>query len=240
MCLYFGSFLNFLTMKQLNIQFGIIFLLILVLVLHPVHAQDDCKVLMEAISEEYEGDCKKGLAEGQGTATGTDTYVGEFKKGLPDGTGKYTWANGDVYEGEFKKGKKEGKGILKKSTAGIAQEQDGYWKNDEYLGAHKNPYEILFRSSGVLSVRLSETNNPANDGDALFIEIQHKGRTQPAPNFGINVTNGNFQNQFFVGNATKVIVTNFPFGFTLSYRGESVEFQIYQQKSWNIRIDFNL
>lgn len=228
-------------MKRLYIQLNIFVALILMLVIHPGIAQDECKVLLEEISGKYEGDCKKGLADGQGTATGTDTYVGEFKKGLPEGTGKYTWSNGDVYEGEFKKGKKEGKGVLKaKLPDGSVKDQDGYWKEDQFLGAYKNPYEILFRSSGVLSVRLSEAENPANDGDALFVEIQHKGRTQQAPPFGINVTNGNFQNQFMVGNATKVIVSNFPFGFTLNYRGESVEFQIYQQRSWNIRIDFNI
>jgi hypothetical protein len=82
-------------------------------------------------------------------------------------------------------------------------------------------------------------DNPSNDGDALFVEIQHKGRTQPAPDFGLNVTNGNFQNRFMVGNANKILVTTFPFGFTISYMGETVEIQVYQAKSWKILVDFN-
>ncbi|MBS0000049.1 MAG: hypothetical protein KFF73_13805 [Cyclobacteriaceae bacterium] len=227
-------------MENFKIKQTIIFFVISAFFFLPGMAQDDCKVLMENIAGKYEGDCKKGLAEGRGTASGTDTYVGDFKKGLPHGTGKYTWAAGDVYEGEFSKGKKEGKGTLNtRLPDGSMTRQEGYWKGDEYIGEFKTPYEVLYRTSGVLSVRISEAENPANDGNALFIELQHKGRTQPAPNFGLNVVNGNFQNQFLVGNTMKVIVTNFPFGFTLSYMGESVEIQIYQARTWNIRIDFN-
>jgi len=203
-------------------------------------AQDNCKVNLEAISGSYEGGCKKGLAEGQGTAKGVDTYVGEFKKGLPHGTGTYTWANGDVFTGEFKKGLKDGEGkLLNKQIEGQVIEQKGFWKNDEYIGENQTPYEVMFRSSNVLSIRISEMDNTSNDGDALFVEIQHKGRTQPAPDFGLNVTNGNFQNRFMVGNANKILVTNFPFGFTLSYLGETVEIQVYQARSWKILIDFN-
>jgi hypothetical protein len=204
-------------------------------------AQDDCEVKLEAIAGKYEGECRKGLADGEGTATGTDSYTGEFKKGLPDGKGTYTFANGDIYEGEFKKGEKDGEGVLRvKQADGSYMEQKGFWKSDEYIGEYEDPYEITYRTSGVLSVRVSEAENPADDGNALFIEIQHKGRTQQAPSFGLNVINGNFQAQFIVGNATKVLVTNFPFAFSLSYRGETVEFQFYQARSWNIRIDYNI
>ncbi|MCU0459673.1 MAG: hypothetical protein MUE37_11375 [Bacteroidales bacterium] len=73
-------------------------------------SQNNCKVLKPGIDSTYAGDCKQGLANGQGTATGIDRYTGEFKKGLPDGTGTYIWNNGDKYEGEWKKGLREGTG----------------------------------------------------------------------------------------------------------------------------------
>ena len=73
-----------------------------------LNAQDDCKVLTEALQGEYTGDCKKGLAHGTGESKGIDIYRGDFKKGLPNGTGTYIWKNGNSYEGEFKDGKRNG------------------------------------------------------------------------------------------------------------------------------------
>ncbi len=203
-------------------------------------AQDDCKVLLEAIAGQYDGDCKKGMADGEGTATGEDTYVGEFKKGLPHGTGTYTWANGDVFYGEFKKGLKDGSGKLTVSTAeGLNRVQEGYWSTDKYIGVNKDPYQIINRSPGILSVRITETNNPADDGNALFVEILHKGRVQQSPNFDFSINSGSVQNRFPVGNKTKVLVSRFPLAFTLSYMGENLELQFSQETSWNITIDYN-
>lgn len=228
-------------MKHSAIKHAILFFMVSGFFIHQNMAQDNCKVLLESIAGQYNGDCKKGLADGTGTAKGTDSYTGEFKKGLPDGTGTYTWANGDIYDGEFKKGLKEGAGKMQiKQDDGSYVDRNGFWKKDEYIGEHESPYEITYRSAEVLSVRVTETENPTNDGNALFIELQHKGRTQPAPNFGLNVINGNYQSQYLVGNASKIIVTRFPFGFTVSYKGETVEIQIYQARSWTIRIDYNI
>jgi hypothetical protein len=227
-------------MKHLINKHGLILLAAIFLFIFKGNAQNDCKVLLETISGEYSGGCKKGLADGEGTAKGVDTYVGEFKKGLPHGTGTYTWANGDVYVGEFKKGLKEGKGKLTVNLGdGQKKEQDGYWNKDKYIGLSKNPYEIVTRSTGVLSIRISETENPADDGNALFFEIQHKARVQQSPPFGLNVTTGSFSARFEVGNKTKVIVSQFPFGFTLNYMNEVIELQFFQETSWNIVLDFN-
>ncbi len=204
------------------------------------YTQDNCKVQLEAIAGSYEGGCKKGLADGQGTAKGVDTYIGEFKKGLPHGTGTYTWSNGDVYVGEFKKGLKEGPGDITIVLAeGQKKEQKGYWANDKYIGESQHPYEILNRSPEILSIRISETENPANDGNAIFIEILHKGRVQQSARFGLTVNAGSVQTQFPVGNKTKVLVAKFPLVFSLSYMGETLELQFSQETSWNLSIDYN-
>ena len=62
----------------------------------------NCKVLVDALSDKYEGRCKKGLAHGKGIATGIDTCEGKFKNGFPHGQGVYTWKNSDVYDGNWK------------------------------------------------------------------------------------------------------------------------------------------
>ena len=167
-------------------------------------------------------------------------YVGEFKKGLPDGTGKYTWANGSEYDGNFKKGLLDGKGTLTHVMPGGEKKvQTGYWDKGAYVGEYESPYVVTSRSSGLLSVRISPTDNPAGDGDALLIQISHKGKAQQSPNFNLNVTTGSFMSQYPMGLNTKVIVSTFPFGFTLNYMGESVEIKIYQKGSWNVRLDYN-
>ncbi|MBK8504163.1 MAG: hypothetical protein IPL46_19320 [Saprospiraceae bacterium] len=205
-----------------------------------IFAQNDCKVLLDKIGSQYTGDCKKGLAEGAGSAQGEDKYEGEFKKGLPNGSGVYTFGNGDVYTGEFKKGLKDGKGKMMIKLGGDqTREQVGFWIDDKYIGEHENPFEIQYKSADVLSVRISETKNPANDGNALFIELQHKGRVQSSPDFGINVTSGSFSSRYQMGTSAKIIISRFPLGFSLSYMGETVELKFYQETSWNVKIDFN-
>ena len=77
-----------------------------------VTAQDNCKVLVEALKGSYTGDCKDGKANGQGKAVGSDTYEGEFKLGLPEGSGTYIWADKSVYAGYMKKGLMDGSGEL--------------------------------------------------------------------------------------------------------------------------------
>ena len=206
-----------------------------------VSAQDNCKVLLDAINAQYEGECKKGLADGFGTAKGADIYVGDFKKGLPDGTGKYTWANGNVFEGTFKKGVKEGKGtLIIKSSDGNQRVQTGYWRKDVYIGEYENPYEVTSRSAGVLSVSISPFENKVADGDILIISISHKGRLQQPPQFSLSETVGSFMSRFTVGMTTQVIVGSFPFGFSLGYMNERLEIKIYQKGSYKIDIDYNI
>jgi hypothetical protein len=224
-----------------KIQKNPILLFVLILLISGTgYAQNDCEVKLEAISGTYEGGCKKGLAEGVGTAKGEDTYAGDFKKGLPHGTGTYTWANGDVYVGEFKKGLKEGEGKLTVDLGGgQKKEQTGFWSKDRYIGQSKNPYEIINQTPNVTSIRVTETENTANDGNALFVEILHKGRVQSSPSFGLSVNAGSFTNRFPQGNITKVLVSQFPFNFTMNYMGETVTFQINMETSWKITLDFN-
>jgi len=77
-----------------------------------VCAQQTCQVATRAIQGKYIGGCKKGFADGEGTATGLYTYTGEFKKGFPNGKGTITWNEDSMYVGGWKKGEMSGKGML--------------------------------------------------------------------------------------------------------------------------------
>jgi len=133
-----------------------------------LHAQDECKVLSNALEGEYTGDCKKGLAHGNGEVKGIDTYKGEFKKGLPQGTGTYLWKNGNSYEGDFKDGMKDGKGKLVYKKENQADSiVTGYWKKDEYVGLTLMGYEIISKS-GTISLIMVRYKAPGPE----YIEIQ--------------------------------------------------------------------
>lgn len=122
-----------------------------------------CIVLKEEISENYEGECKKGLAHGQGIASGLDKYEGMFKKGLPQGKGTYNYSDGAIYKGEWRKGLRNGKGEYTFKIDGKDSVITGYWKDDKYIGKSKNEkgYQItLQRGIEMYSVqKLNETDN---------------------------------------------------------------------------------
>lgn len=234
-----GLNLKIFDMKYLFTKQSSLVLALFFIIFNSGITQSDCEVSLEAVKGEYIGECKKGLANGKGIAKGKDTYDGEFKKGLPDGMGTYSWANGNVYTGEFKKGLKDGKGkLLIQLPGGQTKEQIGFWSEDEYIGENESPYELQYKSPEVLSVRVQAREGKANE-NALYIEIQHKGRVQQNPDFGFNITTGNMLSRFKDGTSAKIAVSQFPFGFSLTYMGETVELLFYQEKSWTVKLDFN-
>lgn len=86
----------------------------------------ECKVLVKVISDSYSGDCKKGLAHGEGIAKGNGyIYEGEFKKGYPDGNGTLTMKDGSIFKGEWKDGDVYGYGELTKQDG---EKTTGYFK----------------------------------------------------------------------------------------------------------------
>lgn len=122
--------------------------MILSLLANHVYAQENCKVLLQQISGSYTGSCKNGLADGEGEALGIDQYKGEFKKGLPEGQGVYIWQTGEKYEGSWKKGLREGKGTYTFKSDGKETAMTGIWKEDKYVGEKAvAPYVILYKNS---------------------------------------------------------------------------------------------
>jgi hypothetical protein len=200
-------------------------------------SQSDCQVKVKELSGSYDGDCKKGLAHGEGTAKGTDQYKGEFRKGLPHGKGIYTWSDGMSYDGEFKNGEKQGEG---KMTITVINQKDsvlvGFWDKDTYVGKHKDPYKVHDKSSLVTGTRVTKAEG---DDSIIYITINLKGKNESNANFELQEQVGSYSSIQPFGRVTKVHVVRFPFRFVLSYLGETAEIEIFNEGAWNVLIDIN-
>lgn len=190
----------------------------------------NCEVKLESISGNYEGDCKKGLANGKGKSVGTDTYEGEFKKGFPNGPGVYNWANGDVFTGEFKKGLKEGKGML---TSPNKTPLDGYWLDDDYIGKESSPYKVMNKAPTVSKITVKRKSADKNQIDIIY---QQLGRKVSYDDIKVSNQVGNFgslvQNKYV--KAIQAVV--FPFRFMVN-SDDNFDIQISQPGHWEVTVD---
>jgi hypothetical protein len=225
--------------------------LILFLLIFSLHSYTQhCDVLMETLKGTYEGACKKGKAEGTGTATGEDSYSGEFKAGLPDGFGKYTWNNGDWYEGHWKKGVKEGRGIMKLAAPNTKDSVlTGFWKKDQYIGKYEQSYKVHYKTADLIqiSVKFEKSNIreivftlESTRGGAMGI-----GRQLPKPTItNIDVMNGLFINQFSQTNMPKTNTTTFrgvvyPFRARFSIGSELMDIEFFEEGKYVVDIRIN-
>jgi len=168
--------------------------LILILVLLVGHyglpltyAQETCEVLLPAISENYEGNCRRGLAHGSGQAWGVDHYEGQFRRGLPHGLGTYTWENGNVYDGRWKEGMRDGKGIFTFMQNDEKVIKEGYWSGDEFVGHEKIPSYTLGHMMNVERYRIRRRD----DGNMILVTVNEHGRVHPSPrNFMFRLDTG--------------------------------------------------
>ncbi|SFZ93088.1 Uncharacterized conserved protein [Flaviramulus basaltis] len=207
-----------------------LFVSVLLLSVSLLFAQD-CKVLLKTINQSYKGDCKKGKANGEGTAKGTDTYVGTFKKGLPHGTGTYSWSNGDIYNGSWEKGKKNGKGNLIKPDATVIS---GYWKNDDYIGLYEDPFKKLDKSLNVSSYTI-KSNEGKNNVVRFYIKEDQKQIRNPDAN--VVVHHGNYTTVTNTSNYVELQNVNFPFKAKVYFGTNFIEFEIFNAGMWDVRTD---
>lgn len=203
-----------------------------------LNAQKDCEVKKLGIEKTYTGDCKKGLAHGEGKASGDDTYQGTFKKGFPDGYGEYVWANGSIYKGEWNKGQKEGKGDLKIMIEGMDSVVTGYWSKDKYIGLYKYPYELLSKTPDIVTVYFSNKGVEKNE---LILMIT-KGQN-PTNVIGLSVT-GLYGSGIPVNRAVVYRDIDYPWQGSIRFsyddrgiKSEELVVKINSPGIWEIRID---
>jgi len=139
-------------------------------------SQYSCKVLVKNLQGQYNGNCKKGLAHGEGSAKGVDSYIGNFRKGYPNGFGVYTYKDGSNYIGKFKKGLKDGFGLLNTVTkSGDVVQDYGLWMADSLIVP--NDSRALFkvnRSKGISVVDPNLTRD-VSVKNQVFINFQQHG-----------------------------------------------------------------
>jgi hypothetical protein len=197
-----------------------------------------CSVEVSALKGAYEGECKKGKAEGKGTAKGEDQYNGEFRSGVPDGSGKYSWANGDWYEGAWKKGKREGEGVMHyASKTGKDSIQKGFWKKDKYLGLYEKPFIVHSRSSKMVSDDIIKTQSESSNNEISF---SAQSVTGPKPIFnnvvllkGRYMTLNNYDHMA-QSTLTTLRGVEFPIRIEIRYGNEVYEIEFFEPASWKV------
>lgn len=225
---------------------GILLVLMLPVFLMAQKSKADCKVLVEDLQGEYRGECKKGLAHGEGSAQGKHIYEGQFKKGYPDGEGKYIWSGDDYYVGNFRKGKRNGYGKHYMMVDGKSSFIEGYWSNDAYTGKNKRvkKYNTISKA-GIERVSYAfKGNNGTNEviirfkraGTEIFSELQQLSMTA---NSGDEVSQSNrfgYENMKFPFKAdlsfaapAKMDIS----GMTIQCR---LSFEIFVEGSWEISV----
>lgn len=207
------------------------------------NSQEGCEVLMETLALEYDGDCKKGYAHGQGKALGSHSYEGTFRKGLPDGTGTYTWSNGNVYKGDFKNGFKDGEGELLIRRLGRADSVvTGYWDKDKFVGKYRTAYSVGSKRN-IMRTRFVHMSDTPNQVEIL---IQRNGLP-----IGVGQVQASadqaplFENSPAIRAFTRVVypLTNAIINFTApsqlnSYQLDcELNFEIYREGHWRVFIE---
>ncbi len=201
--------------------------------------QTKCKVLLNSISDTYEGKCKKGFANGKGVAIGIDKYEGRFSKGYPNGKGIYTWASGAEYIGQWEFGKREGKGAYKFIYNGRDSIMAGIWKDDVYMGPVPPPPTVI-RARNLQKYQFMKVGKK----NKLTIEIYMNGTINTTiENLSIVSSNGSFQN---FGNAIVFNDMIYPASFKVTYLSWNkfhterlnvvMEFEISEPGDWLLKI----
>lgn len=206
--------------------------------------QTDCKVLKAEISLIYKGDCKNGLAEGKGDASGRDHYVGEFKKGLPHGKGTYEWSTGEVYEGDWRRGLRQGSGEFFFIENGKDTTLSGRWLKDEFVGSNSKeaPYKIIYKYN---IGRLNFINYGASKGAGNDIRIKILRGIAEVSVSGLTI-NGDSGSMWTEGDFVGFRNVEFPFtgkiifsapnAFNAATLASELEFVINQLGKWDIHI----
>ncbi|MGB8491254.1 MAG: hypothetical protein WCE64_09355 [Bacteroidales bacterium] len=221
--------------------FGIFVVLILCSLLSLSSAQTSCRVLKPQIDGSYTGECRNGLAEGKGEATGVDFYKGDFVKGLPDGKGVYIWKNGATYDGQWKKGLRDGTGTYShKTDGGKDTVLTGKWKKDEYLGNPNSPrYSFEYRNS-ISRVSVVKV------GDRPYIQYKFSRNGKESNNISNLLMQGSSGTETSLPSFTGFERVSFPFKGKLTFNAPNafqtasmsceLRFTIYEPGAWIVTL----
>lgn len=221
--------------------FGLLTIVLFSTIAPEAFCQPPCRVLVEAISEIYVGECRDGLAHGNGIATGIDKYEGAFRRGFPHGRGTYTWANGDVYTGQWRNGMRHGRGTFISQENGEITKQSGAWVNDSFLGKDG---AAAFKTGHIFNLERYAIRR-TGEGRRVLVNFYYGGRQGQWPaDFDFKIGSGFSQRE---GLAVGYDEVNFPANILITYtvpdklgRGLAIpvrfELTINQPGQWEIRL----
>lgn len=136
------GFINQCYMKK-TIAALILICLLNTIVVTAQNSTSACKVLTLTLNKNYTGECKNGLADGQGEAVGQHRYKGTFKDGKPNGAGVYYYDDSTYHAGFFQDGQKEGKGETHYKQNGRADSiLKGFWSGNIFRGKNYITYDF--------------------------------------------------------------------------------------------------
>jgi len=212
--------------------------------------QNECKVLVPELQGQYNGECKKGLADGEGSAQGEERYVGNFKKGLPHGFGVYFYSNGSSYVGSFKKGIRDGYGLLNDMSTGSKGMHYGLWASGKLAIPNdaRGLYRVEhYRGPDMIIPEVLLGNQYATQ---IFIEFTEKG----VPKKTATIIDYEISSGEYVENIDRTLnreiqftnITEFPVRLYLKYiykradwRNQDCEFKVtlFTPGLWTIKLE---
>lgn len=212
----------------------------------------DCEVLNPDLKGKYNGECKKGKANGKGKAEGKDLYDGDFSAGLAEGKGTYTWNNGNSFTGQWSKGLKEGKGTMKfKLPSGADSLVEGYWKKDVYIGKYEKPYAIYHKSRAIGEIEIEYEKNGYNlitffitntSGGASRVDEEEMPRMKVDEVQAISGTTGRLTWNEVHAKKTESVIADitFPSRLKITIGSEELDIEFREAFTYKIRITINL
>ena len=201
-----------------------------------------CRVLLPSIDSIYEGECRKGLAHGEGRASRFDVYEGEFRKGLPHGQGTCYYQNGDVYSGSWEMGLYEGYG---RYTPALKTEVlEGVWKKGFLLPVIEDSDWLRDYSVKKL-VNVSAVNFRRTNNSGATVRVRFFRNSSPSGVYELQIV-GTSGDAEIHSDFPVFSYVAFPFAARLTYKMQStsgsslfeasVEFVITQEGEWDVMV----
>lgn len=194
-------------MKIFDLKHILLLVLLLIFIIPFLYSQQEdpaYKVRLKEIAGMYTGDCKDGLANGKGTATGEDSYTGSFLNGLPEGKGVYKYKNGSIFSGNWKNGLKNGKGEFKNLVGGKATFVKGYWKDGEYAGPTDPDEE--YRITNLTGIENYSITKVKGDQDIIEISFEKVNKKYIPRDLEVTISSG-----YKIEQNKKILIQNHSF-----------------------------
>lgn len=124
----------------------------------------NCGVRDAKLRGQYDGECRRGWANGQGKASGVDRYEGSFLDGQAHGQGRYTFADGSSFDGLFIAGQVSGPARFSYPNGQVLE---GEFRNNRLVGVGRlqkpgGSVELVEMQGAVLLPARTQAAAPAS------------------------------------------------------------------------------